>query len=186
MATGASNSDAAVILIDARKGVLTQTRRHSYICSLLGIRHVAVAVNKIDLVEFSGERFHHIMGDYFGFAQALGFASITPIPLSARYRRERQLALGQDALVRRSDAARIPRERRGGSGAGTEAVPLPGAVGESPEPGFPGVLRHGGLGHDQPGRQDRRCRLLAKSPSSRASSRLMAICPRHALAMPSP
>jgi bifunctional enzyme CysN/CysC len=85
MATGASNSDAAVILIDARKGVLTQTRRHSYICSLLGIRHVAVAVNKIDLVDFSGERFHHIMGDYFGFAQALGFASITPIPLSARY-----------------------------------------------------------------------------------------------------
>ncbi len=85
MATGASNSDAAVILIDARKGVLTQTRRHSYICSLLGIRHVAVAVNKIDLVEFSGERFHHIMGDYFGFAQSLGFASITPIPLSARF-----------------------------------------------------------------------------------------------------
>ena len=85
MATGASNSDAAVILIDARKGVLTQTRRHSYICSLLGIRHVMLAVNKIDLVEFSGERFHHIMGDYFGFAQSLGFASITPIPLSARY-----------------------------------------------------------------------------------------------------
>jgi bifunctional enzyme CysN/CysC len=85
MATGASNSDSAVILIDARKGVLTQTRRHSYICSLLGIKHVAVAVNKIDLVEFSGERFHHIMGDYFGFAQALGFSSITPIPLSARY-----------------------------------------------------------------------------------------------------
>src|SRR5579875_3192890 len=85
MATGASNSEAAVILIDARKGVLTQTRRHSYICSLLGIRHIAVAVNKIDLVDFSAERFHHIVGDYFGFAQALGFASITPIPLSARY-----------------------------------------------------------------------------------------------------
>jgi bifunctional enzyme CysN/CysC len=65
--------------------VLTQTRRHSYICSLLGIKHVAVAVNKIDLVDFSAERFHHIMGDYFGFAQQLGFASITPIPLSARY-----------------------------------------------------------------------------------------------------
>jgi bifunctional enzyme CysN/CysC len=85
MATGASNSDAAVILIDARKGVLTQTRRHSYICSLLGIQHVAVAVNKIDLVDFSGERFHHILADYFGFAQALGFASITPIPVSARF-----------------------------------------------------------------------------------------------------
>src|ERR1700761_5418046 len=85
MATGASNSDAAVILIDARKGLLTQTRRHSYICSLLGIRHIVVAVNKIDLVDFSGERFHHIAGDYLGFAQALDFASITTIPVSARY-----------------------------------------------------------------------------------------------------
>ena len=85
MATGASNSDAAVILIDARKGVLTQTRRHSYICSLLGIRHIAVAVNKIDLADYSAQSFHHIVGDYFGFAKALGFASITPIPLSARY-----------------------------------------------------------------------------------------------------
>ncbi|HTW38627.1 MAG TPA: sulfate adenylyltransferase subunit CysN [Steroidobacteraceae bacterium] len=85
MATGASNSDAAVILIDARKGVLTQTRRHSYICALLGIRHVALAINKIDLVDFSAERFHHVVGDYFGFAQTLGFASVTPIPLSARY-----------------------------------------------------------------------------------------------------
>ena len=85
MATGASNCDAAVILIDARKGVLTQTRRHSYICSLLGIRHVIVAVNKIDLVDFSGERFHHIVGDYLGFAQSLGFASIATIPVSARF-----------------------------------------------------------------------------------------------------
>jgi bifunctional enzyme CysN/CysC len=85
MATGASNSDAAVILIDARKGVLTQTRRHSYICSLLGIRHVVLAVNKIDLVEYSGERFHHIVADYLAFAQSLSFASITPIPLSARF-----------------------------------------------------------------------------------------------------
>src|SRR3977135_1493764 len=83
MATGASNSDAAVILIDARKGVLTQTRRHSYICSLLGIRHVVLAVNKIDLVDYSGERFHHIVGDYLGFAHALGFTSIATIPVSA-------------------------------------------------------------------------------------------------------
>src|SRR5579862_5459653 len=84
MATGASNSDAAVILIDARKGVLTQTRRHSYICSLLGIRHVALAINKIDLVDYSGERFHDIVGDYLAFAQSLEFASVSPIPLSAR------------------------------------------------------------------------------------------------------
>src|SRR2546423_10221004 len=85
MATGASNSDAAVILIDARKGLLTQTRRHSYICSLLGIRHVIVAVNKIDLVDFSGERFHHVVADYLGFAQALGFTSIATIPVSAPF-----------------------------------------------------------------------------------------------------
>ena len=85
MATGASGADAAVILIDARKGVLPQTRRHSYICALLGIRHVVLAVNKIDLIEYSAERFHHIVGDYFGFAGSLGFASVTPIPLSARF-----------------------------------------------------------------------------------------------------
>src|SRR5215831_17744765 len=80
MATGASNADLAVILIDARKGVLTQTRRHSYICSLLGIRHVVLAVNKIDLVEFSQEVFDRIVAEYQDFAKALGFASVTPIP----------------------------------------------------------------------------------------------------------
>jgi bifunctional enzyme CysN/CysC len=85
MATGASTADAAVILIDARKGVLTQTRRHSYICSLLGIRHIILAVNKIDLVGFSGERFHHLFADYLGFAEPLKFASITPVPISARF-----------------------------------------------------------------------------------------------------
>jgi bifunctional enzyme CysN/CysC len=85
MATGASNADLAVILIDARKGVLTQTRRHSYICSLLRVRHVVLAVNKIDLVDFSQEVFDRIVGEYQDFAKTLDFASITPIPLSARY-----------------------------------------------------------------------------------------------------
>src|ERR1700753_2254012 len=85
MATGASNSDAAVILIDARKGMLTQTRRHSYICSLLGIRHIVLAVNKIDLVNFSQAAFEMIVADYQEFAKALGFAAITPIPVSARF-----------------------------------------------------------------------------------------------------
>ena len=77
MATGASNCDLAVILIDARKGVLTQTRRHSYICSMMGIRHVVVAVNKIDLVDYSVERFQQIVESYVGFAASLGFGSIT-------------------------------------------------------------------------------------------------------------
>ena len=110
MATGASNSDAAVILIDARKGVLTQTRRHSYICSLLGIRHVVVAVNKIDLVDFSGERFHHIVGDYLGFAQALDFASITPIPRVGPLRRQRHAALRANCAGSTAHAAGVSGE----------------------------------------------------------------------------
>ncbi len=85
MATGASNSDLAIILIDARKGVLTQTKRHSFIASLLGIRHVVVAVNKIDLVNYSEDTFDRIVGDYLTFAASLGFRSIVPIPMSARY-----------------------------------------------------------------------------------------------------
>jgi len=85
MATGASNSDLAVVLIDARKGVLTQTRRHSYICSLLGIRHIVLAVNKIDLVGFNRVIFDDIVRDYLSFAENLGFTSLVPIPISARY-----------------------------------------------------------------------------------------------------
>jgi bifunctional enzyme CysN/CysC len=85
MATGASNADLAIILIDARKGVLVQTRRHSLICSLLGIRHVVVAVNKIDLAGYSKDTFERIVGDYTSFASQLGFTSIMPIPMSARY-----------------------------------------------------------------------------------------------------
>ena len=85
MATGASNSDLAVILIDARKGVLIQTRRHAYIASLLGLRHVVLAVNKIDLVGYSQETFDSIVRDFASFAARLGFASVVPIPISARY-----------------------------------------------------------------------------------------------------
>src|SRR5471030_2009111 len=71
MATGASNSDLAVILIDARKGVLTQTRRHAYIASLLGIRHVVLAVNKIDLVNYDQAVFDKIVSDFHVFAARL-------------------------------------------------------------------------------------------------------------------
>ena len=85
MATGASNSELAVILIDARKGVLVQTRRHAYIASLLGIRHVVLAVNKIDLMGYSQEVFDGIVREFSVFAERLGFASIMPIPISARF-----------------------------------------------------------------------------------------------------
>ena len=85
MATGASTADLAVVLIDARQGVLAQTRRHSIIASLLGIRHVVLAVNKIDLVGFDQAVFDRIVADYAAFAASLGFASIAPIPMSARF-----------------------------------------------------------------------------------------------------
>jgi bifunctional enzyme CysN/CysC len=83
MATGASTADLAVILIDARKGVLTQTRRHTYIASLLGIRHIVVAVNKMDLVGYSRETFEAIEADYRAFAQSLGLTDVKVIPVSA-------------------------------------------------------------------------------------------------------
>jgi bifunctional enzyme CysN/CysC len=85
MATGASNCELAVILIDARKGVLTQTKRHSYICSLLGVKHVVVAVNKIDLMDWDEDLFDRIVADYRNFAKDLAFETIVAIPMSARY-----------------------------------------------------------------------------------------------------
>ncbi|MCR4265868.1 sulfate adenylyltransferase subunit CysN [Nitratireductor sp. ZSWI3] len=94
MATGASTADLAVILVDARKGLLTQTRRHSFIASLLGIRHVILAVNKIDLTDYSQEVFEAIASEYRIFAAALNFATVTPIPVSARF---------GDNITRRSD-----------------------------------------------------------------------------------
>ncbi|WFP62227.1 sulfate adenylyltransferase subunit CysN [Mesorhizobium sp. WSM4904] len=85
MATGASTADLAIVLIDARQGVLRQTRRHSIIASLLGIRHIVLAVNKIDLVGFDETVFDRIVADYGEFARGLGFASVVPIPMSARF-----------------------------------------------------------------------------------------------------
>ncbi|WP_053732713.1 adenylyl-sulfate kinase [Nocardia sp. NRRL S-836] len=83
MVTGASTAQAAVILLDARKGVLDQTRRHARIVSLLGIRHVALAVNKLDLAGYSPALFHAVSGEFAVFAAELGFVSTTCIPMSA-------------------------------------------------------------------------------------------------------
>jgi bifunctional enzyme CysN/CysC len=82
MVTGASTADLAVILIDARKGVLTQTRRHSYLCQLLGIRNIVLAVNKMDLVDYDQAVFDRIVADYSEFAKSIGIAKFTPIPIS--------------------------------------------------------------------------------------------------------
>jgi bifunctional enzyme CysN/CysC len=82
MVTGASTADAAVILIDARKGVLTQTRRHSYLAHLLGIRHIVLAVTKMDLVGYDQAKYAAIVDDYAAFAASLGIANFVPIPVS--------------------------------------------------------------------------------------------------------
>ncbi len=83
MVTGASTADAAIILIDARKGVLTQTRRHSYLVRLLGIRHVVLAINKMDLVDWSQAVFDTILDEYRDFAAQIGLTAFTAIPMSA-------------------------------------------------------------------------------------------------------
>jgi bifunctional enzyme CysN/CysC len=83
MATGASTADLAIILIDARKGVLTQTRRHTFIATLLGIKHLVVAVNKMDLMDYRQDAFDKIEADYRAFARSINASDITVIPLSA-------------------------------------------------------------------------------------------------------
>jgi bifunctional enzyme CysN/CysC len=85
MATGASNAELAVILVDARKGVLPQTKRHAFLCSLLGIRHIVLACNKMDLVSFEKRCFDEIATRFSAFALDLDYASVTAIPLSARF-----------------------------------------------------------------------------------------------------
>jgi bifunctional enzyme CysN/CysC len=85
MVTGASTADLAVILIDARKGVLTQTRRHSFLVRLIGISRVVLAINKMDLVAYSKDTFDSILADYQAFAARIGLKDVTAIPLSAVY-----------------------------------------------------------------------------------------------------
>ena len=95
MVTGASTADAAVILIDARRGILTQTRRHSFLVSLLGIRHVVLAINKMDIAGYDQEVFQRIVDEYRDFAALLGIEDFTPIPVSA---------LRGDNIITRSEA----------------------------------------------------------------------------------
>ena len=95
MVTGASTADLAVILVDARQGVLTQTRRHSYLAHLLGIRHIVLAVNKMDLVDYDQAVFDHIVTDYEAFATKIGIEKFTPIPISG---------LAGDNIASKSDA----------------------------------------------------------------------------------
>jgi len=83
MVTGASTADAAVLMVDARKGILTQTRRHSYLMSLIGIRHLILAVNKLDMLDYSKDVFDRIVDEYRRFADKIGIETFQPIPVSA-------------------------------------------------------------------------------------------------------
>ncbi|MFZ4690591.1 MAG: sulfate adenylyltransferase subunit CysN [Polymorphobacter sp.] len=82
MVTGASTADAAIVLIDARKGVLTQTRRHSYLAKLIGIRHIVLAVNKMDLIDFDQGKYDAIVADYRAFVADIGLQDVTAVPIS--------------------------------------------------------------------------------------------------------
>lgn len=83
MVTGASTADAAILMVDARRGILTQTRRHSYLVNLIGIRHIIVAINKMDLVDYSEKTYNRIVEEYRDFAKQIGIEEVTFIPLSA-------------------------------------------------------------------------------------------------------
>ncbi len=121
MVTGASTADLAVILIDARKGVLTQTRRHSFLVHLIGISRVVLAVNKMDLVGYSQASFDSIVSDYREFAARIGLTNITAIPLSAVY--------GDNIIERGSN---MPWYRGPTLMQHLEAVPPPDSASEQP------------------------------------------------------
>ena len=132
MATGASTCDMAVILIDARQGVLPQTRRHTFIARLLGIRHLVVAVNKMDTVDYDEGVFDDIRADYFAFTAKLGVDEMHFIPISALYgdnvvEQSPNMPWYQGATL---DAP--PRERADRRGQGHRAFPPAGASGQPP------------------------------------------------------
>ena len=150
MATGASTADLAIVLVDARKGMLRQTRRHSYIASLLGIRHIILAVNKIDLVDYSQDVFDKIVTDYQEFASKIWIQTIQAIPLSARF---------GDNVIGRLPTCPGTRDRRYCSNWRTfrwtarrsTSFPLSGAVGQPSQLGFSRFFRHHSVGPVAPG-----------------------------------
>ena len=129
MATGAAAVSLAVLLVDASRGLAEQTRRHAAICSLLGIREVVLAVNKMDLVGWDQAVFEAIAAAFCDFATPLGFGAIHTLPLSARGGDNVTRPSDAHALVRRPDPARPAGGHRGRRGPRGAALPLPRAMG---------------------------------------------------------
>ena len=170
MVTGASTAELAVILVDARKGILTQTRRHSFLVSLLGIRHVVLAVNKLDLVDYSREVFETIDADYRAFAAELGITDIVSIPAVRAPGRQRHRAQRQHALVRRPDAGAAPGVGRGRPRPRFEALPIRGPVGQPPRPRFPRLFRRRRGRHaSSPATGSASCPRASRAPSPGSS-----------------
>ena len=139
MATGASTADLAVVLVDARRGILRQTRRHSIIASLLGIRHIALAVNKLDLVGYDEQVFERICAEYRDFASRPRLCNDRTYPDVGALWRQCHQAIGRNAVVLRADAARSFGEHFRRRPCGGPAVPPSRPVCEPPQPGFSGV-----------------------------------------------
>ena len=129
MATGASTADLAVLLVDARKGILAQTQRHSVIVSMLGVRHVVVAVNKMDLVDYREEVFRQIENDFRSLRRTSALRIDLRAAAGRQGRRQSRQGRRQNGLVRRTAAARLPRKRRARRRLDHRAVPLSRAMG---------------------------------------------------------
>ena len=134
MVTGASTADVAVILIDARKGVLTQTRRHSYLVSLLGISKIVVAINKLDLMGYSRERFEHIEAEYRAFAVPVADRGHHLHPDVRAQGRQHHRAEREHTVVSRAVAYRVPGDGRDRRAPAARAVSDAGAVGQPSQP----------------------------------------------------
>ena len=180
MVTGASTADLAVILIDARKGVLTQTRRHCYLVSLLGIRHVVLAVNKMDLVGYSQERLRPHRGATTARSpRRSGSTDITAIPISAlhgrqHHRAQRATCPGTTGPTLMEHLETVRDRRRRGR---RRAVPLAGAVGQPARPRLPRLRRHDRQRHGaRAATAVARAAVRAREPRSRASSPTTATC----------
>ena len=126
MVTGASTAEVAIVLVDARHGVVEQTRRHAAVAGLLRVGHVVLAVNKMDLVDWSEEVFDRIVADFDCFAAKVGLGAVTPLPMSALHGDNVVECVGAARLVRGPAAARAPRDgRAAGRRAGRAALPGP-------------------------------------------------------------
>ena len=157
MVTGASTADLAVMLVDARKGVLTQTRRHSYLAQLIGIRRLVLAVNKMDLVDYDQARVRRDLADYRAFAEQHRHRAIGPRSRSraSRATMSRAAAMRCPGTTGRACSSISTRSTSTGRRRRESAADA-GAVGQPAQPGFPRLRRPDRVGSDRAGRRGAR------------------------------